>query len=72
MPKRLPGDFPLRLLELPPVLLDAYLTARAAARGELSRAVTAARVPSANAAATVFAGRSPPGLGFLNVSLGRL
>lgn len=30
-PKRLPGDFPPRFLELPPVFLDAYLTARAAA-----------------------------------------
>lgn len=43
MPKRLPGDFPPRFLELPPVFLDAHLTARAAAGGGLNRAETTER-----------------------------
>jgi hypothetical protein len=41
MPNRLPGDFPPRFLELPPVFLDAYLTARAVAGVGLNRAVNA-------------------------------
>lgn len=39
----MPGDFPPKFLELPPVFLDAYLTARDAAGAGLRRAVTADR-----------------------------